>query len=162
MPNRGTFPTQVIRADDTSRELLLRLADAKNPTPQEIGLFYTLAARLLGAMTYRESGRSRTLVNRVGDFLRMYPLSKTEEIAKAMAVSVPSLYNAFQKASDVSLNELRNRIIAEKAYDLLVTTDRSVEEISELLGFSSTSYFRKSLRRHFDMTPREIRKTIKI
>lgn len=156
------FPTQVIEADDDVRGMLLRLGEVKTPTARDIADFYALAARFIPAMERRERGEVSPLVRRVEAYLQNHPFAKTATVAKAMAVSEPSLYNAFRKASDVSLNEMRNRIIAEKARDLLITTDRSVEEISDLLGFSSTSYFRKSLRRHFDMTPREIRKTIKI
>lgn len=156
------FPSQVIDADDDVRELFLRLGGVNALAARDIADFYALAARLLPAMERRERGEASPLVRRVEAYLQQHPFAKTETLAKKMAVSVPSLYNAFRKTSDTSLNEMRNRIIAEKARDLLITTDRSVEEISDLLGFSSTSYFRKSLRRHFDMTPREIRRTFKI
>ena len=46
-----------------------------------------------------------------------------------------------------------------KAVELLITTDMQVEEISSLLNFSSTSYFRKVLYKHTGKTPREIRRT---
>ena len=43
--------------------------------------------------------------------------------------------------------------------DLLVTTDKKIEEIADMLNFSSGSYFRKVLKKHTGCTPREIRKS---
>jgi transcriptional regulator GlxA family with amidase domain len=42
--------------------------------------------------------------------------------------------------------------------ELLLTTNKKIEEISEMTGFSSGSYFRKVLKKHLGYTPREIRK----
>ena len=44
------------------------------------------------------------------------------------------------------------------AVELLTTTDKTVEEISSLLRFSSAAYFRKVLRKHTGLTPKQIRK----
>jgi transcriptional regulator GlxA family with amidase domain len=41
---------------------------------------------------------------------------------------------------------------------MLTTTNKSVQEISDILGFSSTSYFRKILKLYTDKTPLKIRK----
>ena len=50
----------------------------------------------------------------------------------------------------------------EKAKQLLMTTNISVEEISRMLNFSSASYFRKILKKYSGKTPKEIRKTLRI
>ena len=55
-------------------------------------------------------------------------------------------------------NTQRQIILCERAVELLTTTDRPIEEISTALGFSSSAYFRKVMREHTGMTPREIRK----
>lgn len=164
MPNRDNrdFPVQIINTDNSKCQLMLRLGSTKNPTPRDIGLFYSLVGELMPEMVHRKHGRQSELVNKVHRYLEQNPYSKTSDIAKYVAVSEPTLYNAFKKASDISLNEMRNRIISEKARNLLITTDSSVEEISDMLGFSSTSYFRKALHRHFGMTPSEIRRQYKI
>lgn len=164
MPNRdnGDFPVQIIQTDNAKREAMLKLGNAKNPTPCDIGNFYSLVGELMPDMVHRKHNRQSELVSRARRILEQNPFAKTADIAKQAAVSEPTLYNAFKKASDVSLNEMRNRIISEKARDLLITTDRSVEEISDMLGFSSTSYFRKALHRHFGMTPSELRRQYKI
>ncbi|MBE6762725.1 MAG: AraC family transcriptional regulator, partial [Ruminococcaceae bacterium] len=59
---------------------------------------------------------------------------------------------------DKTPNQFRNEILCEKAISLLTTTNKSVQEISDTLNFSSTSYFRKILKAHTGKTPLEIRK----
>lgn len=166
MPNRDNrdFPVQVIHTDGSEVEVMLALGSAQcpTPTPREIGSFFTLVGELMPAMVCRARDRQSALVSRARRYLEQNPFAGTAEIAKQVAVSEPTLYNAFKNASSVSLNEMRNRIIAEKARELLITTDRPVEEISDALGFSSTSYFRKVLRRHFAMTPSELRRKYRI
>lgn len=166
MPNRDNrdFPVQVIHADRRTAEAMLALGNAQSPTPtpQEIGAFFTLVGELIPVMVCRRRDRQSELVSMARRCLEQNPFTRTAELAKQAAVSEPTLYNAFKNASNVSLNEMRNRIIAEKARDLLITTDRSVEEISDALGFSSTSYFRKVLHRHFAMTPRDLRRKYRI
>ncbi len=44
-----------------------------------------------------------------------------------------------------------------KAAELLVTTAQSVTEIALSCGFSGTSYFSETFRKHFDLTPKEYR-----
>lgn len=164
MPNRDNkdFPVQLISTDKAKQEMMMKIGNTKNPTPLDIGLFYSLVGELMPDMVHRKHDRQSELVSKARRCLEQNPFAKTSDIAKQSAVSEPTLYNAFKKASDISLNKMRNRIISEKARDLLITTDRSVEEISDMLGFSSTSYFRKALRRHFNMTPSELRRQYKI
>lgn len=68
----------------------------------------------------------------------------------------------FQKSSDVTLNALRGQLLLERARDLLLSTDQPVESVSDELGFSSASYFRKKFKAHFGMTPGEMRKKYRI
>ena len=53
---------------------------------------------------------------------------------------------------------MKQEILCEKAVQLLTTTDLSVEEISNRLLFSSSSYFRKIFKKYTGKTPRQIRK----
>ena len=57
---------------------------------------------------------------------------------------------------------LRGQLLLERARDLLLSTDQPVESVSDELGFSSASYFRKKFKAHFGMTPGEMRKKYRI
>ena len=73
------------------------------------------------------------------------------------SLSEPHLYYLFKKAGEVTPNEYRQKSLCDRAVELLITTDNSVEAISDMLGFSSSSYFRKILKKHTGKSPREIR-----
>lgn len=91
-------------------------------------------------------------------YLYDHPDSSISDVAKHCSVSESALYAIFKKMGAKTPNDVRQEILVQKAVHLLTTTDRSVQEISELLGFSSASYFRKILHKHTGKTPREIRK----
>lgn len=90
--------------------------------------------------------------------IRSDPSRKIADIAAACGVCESGLYGVFRRTYRETPNTVRQRVLCEQAKHLLVTTDLSVEEISERLSFSSSSYFRKVMRKHTGMTPGEIRR----
>ena len=71
------------------------------------------------------------------------------------------VYGVFKKACNTTPIEKKQEIFCERAAELLITTDLSVEQISEMLNFSSSSYFRKIFKKHTGKTPLQIRKNTK-
>lgn len=55
-------------------------------------------------------------------------------------------------------NDYNLTVKCKKGADLLLTTDKTVEEISALTGFSSASHFRRVLKSKVGMTPKEMQK----
>lgn len=164
MPNfeNKSYPVQVIPYSDKASELFHLLSDKTRLSAADIGVFYTLAGILIPLMTNTTVCRTREITERTKEYLIKHPYAKTSELAKNCAVSEAALYSAFKKASDVTLNRLRNKILLEKAKDMLITTDKPIEYISDALQFSSTSYFRKKFKQHFNITPKEMRKRYRI
>lgn len=165
MPNFDNlkYPVQVIPHNEKALKLMKRLSTIGRPqTAEDIGVFYTLAGILIPLMTHTDVCRTRELTEKAREYLIKNPYAKTAEIAKFCAVSESALYAAFQKSSDVTLNQLRNNLLLEKAKDILVTTDKPIEQVSDYMQFSSTSYFRKNFKRYFGITPTEMRKKYKI
>ncbi|MBO7303051.1 MAG: helix-turn-helix transcriptional regulator [Clostridia bacterium] len=68
------------------------------------------------------------------------------------------MYSLFKEYAGVTPAEFKNYLKLENAYNNLRTTNLSVEEISDLCGFSSTSYFRKLFWNKYKMTPSAVRK----
>ena len=54
--------------------------------------------------------------------------------------------------------EYRNLVRTDVAMQLLLTTDKSVEEISEEVGFSSAVYFRRVFKKNTGVNCREYRR----
>lgn len=68
-----------------------------------------------------------------------------KDVSAYCEISESGLYPIFQRVFQKTPLEIKQEILCEKAVQLLTTTDLSVEEISNRLLFSSSSYFRKVL-----------------
>lgn len=164
LPNfeHKTYPVQVVPCNEDAVTIFHSLSHSMHLTARDIGLFYTLVGMLLPSMTYTSFCRTREIVELTKKYLTQHPSAKTSELAKNCAISEAALYAAFKKASDITPNQLRNQLMLEKARNILIATDKSIEAISDSLGFSSTSYFRKKFKQYFNMTPKEMRKQYRI
>lgn len=164
MPNfdKKFYPVQVLPHNQEAVKLFYRLFENKMLSAKEIGIFYTLVGILLPTMTSYTVCRTQEIVELTNKYLSSNPFASISEIAKNCNVSDSTLYYAFKKSSKLTLNELRNKIITEKARLLLTTTDLPIDEISMRLHFSSCSYFRKVFKKFQKMTPSEVRKANKI
>ena len=79
-------------------------------------------------------------------------------VAAACAVSQSGLYSACRQNGYKTPNAERQKILIEKAKNLLISTDEPIENISSVLGFSSSSYFRKIFVKVTGKSPRQIRR----
>lgn len=83
------------------------------------------------------------------------------DVANHCKVSESTLYGIFKKAYNRTPVEMKQEIFCERASELLITTNLSVEEISDKLNFSSSSYFRKVFKKYTGKTPLQVRKNTK-
>lgn len=160
--DRRTYPVQVIPYDNESAEMFCALSNLVRISARDVGIFYTLVGKLIPKMSHVSICRTREIVEKTKLYLLTHPFASTADLAKHCAVSESAMYSAFQKSSDVTLNTLKSNMLLEKAKDMLITTDKPIEYISDTLSFSSVSYFRKKFKSYFSLTPREMRKKYKI
>lgn len=156
------YPVQVIAGNDFERDIFLSFRDCQRLVPADVGRFYTLTGELMPKMRYTVPCRSKQIVADTKKYLTANPFAKISEIAKHNTISEAALYAAFKKSSDITLNTMRNQILLENVQNMLISTDKSIEYISDLFGFSSASYLRKKFKAHFNMTPGEMRKKFRI
>lgn len=84
-----------------------------------------------------------------------------KELAKYCEISERQLRDTFYKVLNVSPIEMKHRIQAVKADTLLKTTDLSVEEIANKVGYYSTNQLRNVMKKRYFALPKEIRKKSK-
>lgn len=157
------YPVQRIPHNEEILSLINRLYSGNHRTTcATIGTLYTLMSLLLPQMKVSHISRSKALISTAEKYLYNHPDVRASELAKHCGISESCLYAAFRHGAGMTPNELRQRVLTQKAEELLVSTDLSVETISEMLHFSSSSYFRKILKKHTGMTPEEIRKKYSI
>lgn len=80
-----------------------------------------------------------------------------EELSKVAIVSKSTLIQAFKLAFDTTPIKYINRVRLDKAKSLLVNTDSSISEISEMVGFQSLHYFSRYFKNHESISPVEYR-----
>jgi len=79
-------------------------------------------------------------------------------LAEVCHCSESGLFKLFKKSVGVTPVVYKHNIMIQHAIDLLANTDISIEEISNMVGFSSSNYFRKIFMKLTDKTPRELRR----
>ena len=82
------------------------------------------------------------------------------EIAELSNLSVSNLKKIFRRYSGMGVIEYFNRLKINEALKLL-EEDMTINEISDLLGFSSSSYFCDSFKKHCGTSPMKYRKEYK-
>ena len=81
-----------------------------------------------------------------------------EDLAADMSLSRVQLYRKVKAISGSSPVELLRTARLNRAYQLLLTTDKSVSEVAYAVGFTAPSYFTKCFKEEYGMVPGDIRK----
>jgi len=155
------YPLQVIPCPEDIKARLRDFPMEASIDSRLLGAFYTILAELLPAMQYREQPSWAVIFEKARQYISQNTGCHVADIARHCAISQAALYDIFRANAGCTPNELRQQVLCRQAVLLLSTTDRSVQDISDSLGFSSTSYFRKILREHTGKSPREIRRSAK-
>ena len=156
--HKESYSIQRIDATDGQKEKIRSFAEPSVRSAEKVGALYSLLAEFMPIMRRADASKSPELVIRVKKYISTHPKHTVRQIAKAFAMSESGLYSLFKKHSDLSINDYRERCIMRAASERLISSDTPIEQISESLGFSSSSYFRKRFKSHFGISPRDYRK----
>ena len=81
-----------------------------------------------------------------------------EDLAADMNLSRVQLYRKVKAVSGASPVELLRTSRLNRAYQLLLTSDKSVSEVAYAVGFTAPSYFTKCFKEEYGMVPGDVRK----
>lgn len=76
-----------------------------------------------------------------------------DELSKLCYLSKAQMYRIFKKKIGCSPIEYRNRLLLEKACELLRTKEYSVQEVADVLGFENAYYFSRLFKKHLNIPP---------
>lgn len=152
------YALQKILPTEQALALLDRLAADKTVLCSSIGLLYAFLGEMFPRMTVADSTPQKALFSKAKHYIAKHPDFRVPELARHCGMSESGLYAFFRSYADTTPIEVKNRIQTEKAITLLGSTDLSVEEISDRVGFQSVAYFRKIVKAQTGKTPTEIRK----
>lgn len=82
------------------------------------------------------------------------------ELAKKYKVSYSYFSRTFKQMMNMSFKEYVNYLRINEAQRLLLTTNKSITDISMEMGFSSPSHFINVFRQHMGRAPKQYRKNI--
>lgn len=125
---------------------------------RDIADFFSTVANLLPYMEQTPISAAKNALLQAKKYLRDHPNCSNEQLATACKISLPYLYKIFKNIESETPNTYRQKVLCNKAKDILRTTDTSIEQISNMLEFSSSGYFREIFKKHTGMTPRAFRK----
>lgn len=108
-------------------------------------------------------GTSRTPcaeANQIAEYfsLHYFESKSSKELAKMCHLSESQLRRQFMHAYGRSPIAYRNVLRCRIASELLIRTDLSISEISEQIGYSSSSDFYRQFQKQFGLSPSEYRK----
>ena len=81
-----------------------------------------------------------------------------DDLAAEMSLSRVQLYRKIKTITGSSPVELLRSTSLKRAYQMLLTTDKSVSEVAYAVGFTAPSYFSKCFKEEYGMVPGDIRK----
>lgn len=84
------------------------------------------------------------------------------QLAKEFNITPNYLTNLFHKETGTSPTEYLRQIRTKHACELLVTTNMSIQKISEKVGIIDSNYFVKLFKKDFNLTPSQYRKKYKL
>lgn len=154
---RQTPLMQKMAVTDTARQLLQPVLDSLTVNCRTVGRLYSFLGEVADGLRFR-SNVADPAADQAFYLIQQQPHRRIGEIAALCGVSESGLYGRFQAAFGMTPNTARQEALCRLAEQWLLTTDWSVEEISERLQFSSSSYFRKVLKARTGKTPRDIRR----
>lgn len=101
-------------------------------------------------------------VHEVADYLLNHPQSREslEDLARRFYVSRSYLSRIFREITGFSVNEYKNVNRIKKSQQLLLHSQYSITEISDLMGFENLTYYERVFKKYAGTTPLKYRKTV--
>jgi AraC-like DNA-binding protein len=120
-------------------------------------LVLTIADHIIakGMITKRED-----TVGRIVDYIRININNEinADILARELFLSKNGIYSAIKNEFGMTLGQYIQAARLDKASQMLLTTDKSIMEISEQCGIDDFNYFSRLFRKNFGLSPTTYRK----
>ena len=154
------FNLQVINCDSELKNQILNIpAEGNSLSCETLSLFYGALSKIIPYLKQNQPvSRKDEIINQAKRYISADTDCSVAEIARKCNISEPYLYLLFRENVGCTPNDYRLKAKCKKGIEYLLTTDKTVEEISALIGLSSASHFRRILKSQMGLTPKEVRK----
>lgn len=169
LPNLSCQPWRLTRREEKTLRLVIasfrNWLGGNSAAAEETVCYFAVLLRQIQSIaapelsTRRLPDAERPLLNRITAYLaanrhRHVPL---EELSRELHVSGSTLRQTFRRKMNVSLGHYELVLRLRHGIQLLRSTDLSVAEIAERVGFASANGFLLAVKRECRATPRSIR-----
>lgn len=127
-----------------------------------LGIFYDILGRVEPRLKRTKQERIDKRIEKAMEYIQMNSEKSIQIplLADLCNMSVSHFYFCFRSEVGMTPVEYKNLVCINRAMRLLISDyDKSIEEISETLGFYSSTYFRRVFKRITGKTPSAYRKT---
>ncbi len=159
VPHNQRYKLQLLTQTQSIKEKLALLAENRTSGCRAIGLFYLLLSELLENMQTENPDYRQEIVDKARCFMLSHDVFTISDVARYCSVSESGFYSIYKEVTGTTPQEVKNSIRIQKCHDLLAVDGLSVEQVSERMGFSSSSYFRKVFKKYAGVSPSDIRKS---
>lgn len=152
------YALQKIACDPAVATAFAALKDDKTVRLSTIGALYTLLGILESRLEKAPPIRDMDIYEKALLCMLEDPQKTIPHYAKLCGISESALYQYTKRITGKTPNRIRQEILCQKATELLVTTNASIEQICDRLGFSSAAYFRRIFHSICGKSPTQVRK----
>jgi len=150
------FILQKISLSQIERETLIHLAHHKKSDSASLGMFYSMLDGLLSKMKREPPSQKKAITDAAKSYMRENPKAPIAEVARHCRISESGLFATFRSQGKTPALT-RQELQIEAAIDLISSSSLTADEIAERVGFGSTSYFLRTLKKHTGKTTKGIR-----
>ena len=154
----GGYKLQKIPCDDALWNAFAPLTMHKKVSVESVAALFCVLDLLSKRLEFSPADAETVVIEKMLQAMQKDPSLTISEYARLCDVSESLLYQYVKKRTKKTPNHFRRVALCEKAIELLVATNYTVEEICDRLGVSSAAYFRKILYDIHKKTPSQIRK----